>query len=65
LFADHPLATTLGVDHTALFDIFWDEFTAALAHDFLSVQPEGLDWRFRSAVLVAAFGALLIWRLGS
>jgi hypothetical protein len=37
LVADHPLATTLGVDHTALFDLFWDEFTAALTHDFLSV----------------------------
>jgi len=28
-------ATTLGVDHTALFDLFWDNFTTALAGDFL------------------------------
>jgi len=35
--SDHPLATTLGIDHTALFDLLWREFMAALAQDFLSV----------------------------
>jgi hypothetical protein len=30
---------------TLLFDLFWNEFIAALADDFLSVWPEGLDWR--------------------